>query len=184
MILNDKPSRVKSDSLRVSPFEINRRILAATSLSLAFKAVLIAILDHARYGASQCTATTRTLARECDVTERCVRKALVYLEGQGLIRIDREGESRHSRHAITPGPCLLQVGTEFRLRVVGAEVGTEFREIGTGKPETGEVHPYSGDKRSEKSGDFSLPPEEEIDPQTQRWFGHLLTDTTAPNATT
>src|SRR5689334_7046867 len=68
----------------VNPFEINRRVLAS-DLSLAAKAVLLVILDHARHGLSKCTASTRTLAREARITDRHVRNVLPELEARRLI---------------------------------------------------------------------------------------------------
>jgi hypothetical protein len=79
---------------RANPFELNRRVLAS-DLSLAAKAVMLVILDHARHGASRCTATTRTIAREARVGERTVRHVLPDLEGRGLVRVERVTGSAH-----------------------------------------------------------------------------------------
>src|SRR3954470_6342021 len=78
----------------VNPFEINRRVLAS-DLTLAAKAVLLVILDHARHGLSKCTASTRTLARESRVTEQHVRRVMLDLEARRLIRIERATGSVH-----------------------------------------------------------------------------------------
>jgi hypothetical protein len=156
----------------VNPFEINRRVLAS-DLSLAAKALLLVILDHARHGLSKCTASTRTLAREARITERHVRNMLADLEARKLIRIERATGSVHSRHTIYVGPCMHQVGTGFRLRL--HEVGTEFHEVGNSKlHEVGTECPQRSNRSDQEKDGFSLPPDEEIDPQTLRWFGPPL----------
>src|SRR3954467_15638435 len=88
----------------VNPFEVNRRVLAS-DLTLAAKAVLLVILDHARHGLSKCTASTRTLAREARVTRQHTCLVLRDLEARRLIRIERATGSVHSRHTIYVGPC-------------------------------------------------------------------------------
>src|SRR4051812_6117692 len=113
-----------------NPFEINRRVLAS-DLTLAAKAVLLVILDHARHGLSRCTASTRTLAREARVTDRTVRNVVPELEARRLIRVERATGSKHSRHTIFVDSCIHQVGNEFPLRL--HEVGNDFHEVGNSK---------------------------------------------------
>ncbi len=142
----------------VNPFDLNRRVLAS-DLSLAAKAVLLAILDHAGHGRSACWASNRTLARETGITERHACTVVADLAARGLIRIERATGSKHSRRTIRLGPCMHQVGTQFQLRV--HEVGTDFapgsksavHEVGTPferttpdrQDETSEVSPLDSD---------------------------------------
>jgi hypothetical protein len=156
----------------VNPFELNRRVLAS-DLSLAAKAVLLVILDHARHGASRCTASGRTIAREAGVTERHVSSVVADLEARGLIRTERATGSVHSRRTITLGPCMHQVGTPFRLRL--HEVGTDFgagrksgvHEVGT------RFDVRSQEEREEKDGFLPLDGEEPS-PAMRRFFGRFL----------
>lgn len=145
----------------MNPFELNRRVLAS-DLSLAAKAVLLVILDHARHGASKCTATTRTIAREARVTARHVRRVLPDLEGRRLIRVERATGSACSRHTIFVGPCIHQVGLSVLLRL---------HEGGPDVPKGGHLAPHEGghqvpqkdsEKDPEKDG-FSFPLEEDPD---------------------
>jgi hypothetical protein len=163
----------------VNPFELNRRVLAS-ELTLAAKAVLLVILDHARHGASTCTASTRTIAREARVAERTVRHVLPDLEGRGLVTIERATGSVHSRHTIRVGPCIHQVGNPFRLRL--HEVGNDCREVGKpGMHEVGNDCPQRINPRDEKDSGPSVaastpagPEDEEPSPWTRRWFGRLI----------
>lgn len=158
-----------------NPFEINRRVLAS-DLSLAAKAVLLVILDHARHGQSVCTASTSTIAREAKITERHVRRVLPDLAGRRLIVIERATGSSQSRHTIIVGACIHQVGRPIPLRL--HEVGHQVQEVGHSAHGAGGAHPYSSKEKDSEKDAFPLDGKEEIDPETTRWFGHLL----APNA--
>jgi hypothetical protein len=165
----NNPSTARAQSPAANPFEINRRILGS-DLPPAAKNILLVIVDHARHGASVCTASTRTIARESGVTEQYVSRVLRGLASRRLIAIDRRTGSKHSRHVITLGPCIHQVETPFQLRLHAVE--TPSPEVET--PSLHEVEtpfqqrtPLKGDM---KDGDSSST-EEEIDPWTVRWFG-------------
>jgi hypothetical protein len=171
--MNSARQQADRQPAAVNPFEINRRVLAS-DLSLAAKAVLLVILDHARHGLSKCTASTRTLAREARITERHVRRVIPELEARRLIRIERATGSVHSRHTIYVGPCIHQVGREFPLRV--HEVGHQVHQVGHSKlHEVGhQVRQSSNGSDQEKDG-FSLPPEEEeINPWMRRFFSKFI----------
>jgi hypothetical protein len=112
----------------INPFDLNRRVLKS-DLTAAAKNVLLVILDHARYGQSVCTASTRTLAREAGITEQYVRRVLSDLVARRLIVIERATGSVHSRHMIRLGQCIHQVETKFPLRL--HEVETLSREVET-----------------------------------------------------
>jgi hypothetical protein len=143
----------RADRQAASPHEVNRGVIRS-DLTKAAKLVLIRILYYAGHGDSFCWATNRTLARETGVTERHVRDIIPDLEARGLVRVERRSGSKHSKRDIYVGPCMHQVGTEFRLRLhevgtefragrnpVPAEVGTECRVKGPGKVEEKEDSP-------------------------------------------
>jgi hypothetical protein len=159
MTLPRKASVVNPAAL--NPFEINRRVLAS-DLTLAAKAVLLVILDHARHGASKCTATTRTLARESRVTVQHVRRVMLDLEARRLIRVERATGSKHSRHVIFVGPCIHQVEHSVPLRLHEVEHQVpEVEHLAMHEVEH-QVRQRTNSRDPEKDG-FS-PPLEEEDP--------------------
>jgi hypothetical protein len=144
-----------------NPFEINRRVLAS-DLTLAARAVLLVILDHARHGLSKCTASTGTIAREARVTDRTVRNVVPELEARRLIRVERVTGSKHSRHTIYVGPCIHQVGNDFPLQL--HEVGNDFHEVGNRKlHEVGNDFPQRTNSRDQEKDGLSLSLEEDSD---------------------
>jgi hypothetical protein len=156
----------------VNPFEINRRVLAS-DLSLAAKAVLLVILDHARHGLSKRTASTRTIAKESRVTEQHVRRVMLDLQARRLIRVERATGSVHSRHTIYAGPCIHQVEREVPLRLHEVEHQVHQVEHLALHEVEHQVRQRANERDQEKDG-FSLPPEEEINPWMRRFFSKFI----------
>lgn len=164
------PTTPRAESLaRRNPFEINRRVLAS-DLSPAAKAILLTILDHARYGISVCTASNHTLAREARVSVRWVKAVMPDLVARRLIWLERATGSIYSRRTIHIEPTIHQVGSEFPLRI--HEGGTEFPPRGNcAVHEGGTEFPQRSNEETNEESTPSLLDEEEIDPWTRRWFG-------------
>jgi hypothetical protein len=155
----------------INPFDLNRRVLAS-DLSLAAKAVLLAILDHARHGRSVCTAGNRTLAREVGISDRHVKNILPDLAARGLIRIERATGSKHSRHTISIGPYMHEVGNPFPLRL--HEVGTEFPPgRKSGVHEVGTQFPVRDSGRDTEKDDLSPLDSEGLTPLARAVFGRF-----------
>src|SRR4051794_18487801 len=92
-----------------NPFELNRRI-NASDLPGTAKRLAISIYDHARYGASTCTAADETLSKDLggDVGPRQVFRLRELLEAEGWTQTDRLGASKFARKIIGLGPrCYL-----------------------------------------------------------------------------
>jgi hypothetical protein len=165
---------------RPNQFELFRRIKRSAKYTRGEKLVLEALVDHG-YRSGVCTASIRTLARETNLSERYVRQVEPKLATAGLIRIERETGSQHSRRTIFLEDRLL----EGRLDPDPAEVhavGTpEVHAVGTpmvhlvGTPMAFETSPpgppYMGnqldDRQAGSAGSsFVLPPKTDPDPRT------------------
>jgi len=104
--------RLPGDKASVNRFAVQNRILASKLTSSA-KVLLLAILKHAWYGASErgCFASNETLAGETDLSARQVGRLFLELEKAGEITIERTGESKHAYKTIRPTAACLGIET-------------------------------------------------------------------------
>jgi Helix-turn-helix domain len=77
--------RNRAVKAKVNPFEVNRRVFAS-DLSPGCKLVVLAILDHARYGRGKCFASIQTLGRETGLSPRQIRRYFGRLESEEWIQ--------------------------------------------------------------------------------------------------
>lgn len=137
-------------------------IAADPDLCASAKILLSVVASLARR--EKCTAGNEYLASRTGLSVIQVRRLLARLEGRGLIARKLSGKTRLEIRITAACINLIhgndQPDTSPCITVRSAHVSGGCTELD------------SGEKDREDSG-FS-PPEEEIDPQTARWFGHLL----------
>lgn len=125
---------------KVNPFEVNRRVIQADIPAMA-RLLLLLILDHARHGASVCTASAATLSQELRCTDREVRKLVAVLHEAGWVEIVRRTKSQHSRRSLKPSrkclDCTRNGGSECATApgtIIPMHPEQPFREVGTAVP--------------------------------------------------
>jgi hypothetical protein len=145
------------------PFAMLPDVIAADrELSGNAKVLFSIILSSARRG--HCYASNENLADRCGMSVIQVRRLLKVLEDRELIVRDLNSKDRDEIRV--PMTCIkmMQVADQN-----DAGTGIKMMQVPASKRCT------ELEKRVENLEDSSsLPPDEEIDPQTLRWFGRLI----------
>jgi hypothetical protein len=135
-------------------------VAADRQLSQGAKMLFGVILTYARRG--HCYAGNETLAARAGMSKIQARRLLKILEGRGLIIRDMRGKAREEIRV--PMLCIKKMHgmdqDDARVCIIGS-VPPESK----GCTSTESLESQDSD---------SLPPDEEIDPHTRRWFGHLI----------
>lgn len=135
-------------------------VAADRKLSGHAKVLFAVILTYARRG--HCYAGNETLATRSGMSKIQVRRLLAILEGRGLIVRDLRGKIREEIKV----PLLC-------IKMMQGMHQNDARPCITA-PVAHASNGCTGIDSSESQDSGSRDDLEEIDPQTHRWFGHLL----------